>query len=586
TIFTNAAGATYLKTAGVTTFADGTLVNQGTISVTGGTLNLNGGVLANGSTIGSGGGGVVQLTSGTLTATGTIAVQNFLLAGGNLAGTHAFAGTLAWQGGTMNNAGSTTIQGGSALTISSAADHNFDAHTIVNDGTVNWLGGNLRSGSGGTITNHGTWNDSANGYSVNNDYGGTGGTAFVNAAGGTYLKTAGVTTFAHGTLVNQGTLSVTGGSVDLHGGTLHGGSSIGSSGGGLVQLTTGTLTATGTIAVQDFLLAGGNLAGTHTFAGTLGWQGGSMNNTGSTTLGSGSTFTIAGGANHDFDGHAIVNQGTVNWQAGNLRSGGGGTITNHGTWNDASSGYAVNNDYGGTGGTAFVNAATGHYVKTGGTTTFAVPVTNAGTLTVGGGTLALQGTFTNTGTVTVNAGATLSSTSPLSFAAGSKLEGGGTVTASALTLAGQLDPGFGTATGQLSFTSNLTLAGTAQTVFDLGGASTGQYDSVFVNGNLTLGGTLALRFVNNFELAATPSMTFTLATGTTLANAFSNVASGAQLLTADGLGLFTVNYGAGSPFGMNSVVLSDFTAVPEPSTWALLLSGAAVVGWISRRRRT
>jgi fibronectin-binding autotransporter adhesin len=586
TTFINAAGGTYLKTAGTTTFADNTLVNHGTISVTGGTLNLNGGALGDGSSIGSSGAGVVQLTSGTLTANGDINVQNFLLNGGVLAGTHTFAGALDWQAGTLNNAGSTTIGSGSTLTVGSAANHDFQSHTIFNNGTVNWQAGHLRSGSGGTITNNGAWNDSADGYTVNNDYGGTGGTTFINASGGIYSKTAGVTTFADSTLVNHGIISVSGGTLNLNGGALNNGSSIGSSGAGIVQLTSGTLTANGTINVQNFLLNGGVLAGVQTFAGTLGWQNGTLNNTGTTTMGNGSTLTISGAANHDFQSHTIVNDGTVNWQAGHLRSGSGGTITNNGTWNDSASGYTVNNDYGGSGGTSFVNAAGGTYAKSAGTTTFTVPLTNAGTLTLAGGTLALQSTFANTGTVTVAAGAALTSSSPLTFAVGSKLQGGGTVTASALSLSGQLDPGFGTTTGQLSLTTNLTLAGTAQSIFDLGGATAAQYDSVLVSGTLTLGGTLAVRFVDNFNLTADNAMTFTLATGTTLANAFTNVANGAQLVTTDGLGVFTVNYGAASPFGVNTLVLSNFNAIPEPSTWALMLSGAGMLGWMARRRRT
>ena len=45
---------------------------------------------------------------------------------------------------------------------------------MVNNGTVNWQSGYIRSGSGGTFTNNATWNDSADGYSINNDYGGVG----------------------------------------------------------------------------------------------------------------------------------------------------------------------------------------------------------------------------------------------------------------------------------------------------------------------------------------------------------------------------------------------------------------------------
>lgn len=56
-------------------------------------------------------------------------------------------------------------------------------------------------------------------------------------------------------------------------------------------------------------------------------------------------------------------------------------------------------------------------------------------------------------------------------------------------------------------------------------------------------------------------------------------------MTTDGLATFTVNYGAGSLFAVNSVVLSNFTPIPEPSTYALLALGAAAVLWQVRRRR-
>ena len=64
--------------------------------------------------------------------------------------------------------------------------------------------------------------------------------------------------------------------------------------------------------------------------------------------------------------------------------------------------------------------------------------------------------------------------------------------------------------------------------------------------------------------------TFTVLTAANgLNGAFSNVANGARLFLADGS--FLVNYGP------NSVVLSNFEAIPEPSTYALLGLGAVVV---------
>ncbi len=71
-----------------------------------------------------------------------------------------------------------------------------------------------------------------------------------------------------------------------------------------------------------------------------------------------------------------------------------------------------------------------------------------------------------------------------------------------------------------------------------------------------------------------------------LTGAFANVANGAQLATSDGRGIFQVNYGAGSAFAANSVVLSNFVPVPEPSTYVLLGVGAIVVVIVGRRRRS
>ncbi len=584
TTFTNA--GTYNKTSGITTFQDGTLVNQGTINVTGGTLNLNGGVLSDGSIIGSFGDGLVQLTSALLTASGLIESRNLLLKGGQLGGTHTFNGTLSWLSGNWNTTGTTTFANTSTVTISGAGDHDFSGRAIVNNGTVNWTGGRLRSGSGGSVTNNVTWNDSADGYAVNNDFGGVGGTTFINA--GTYNKSAGITTFQDGTLVNQGLVSVTGGVLNLTGGTLSHGSSIGSSGNGVAQLAGGLLTASGTIGVQNFLLNGGQLAGTQIFDGTLSWLAGNLNTSGTTTFANASTVTIAGAIDHDFTGRAIVNNGTVNWTGGRLRSGSGGSITNHATWNDSGSGTALNNDYGGVGGTTFTNSATGTYNKSGGTTAISVPLTNSGVINVASGTLALTGTLTNSGTLNVAHGAVFSSANALTFGENSRLQGGGGLTAPSLTFAGTISPGTLTTTDVLTITGDLSLSGTAKALFKLGGSVRGAgYDSLQVSGSIATGGLVEVSFINGFETTINSSMTFELVSGAAFSGNFSNVANGGSLLTTDGLGLFTANFGADSPFGAGKLVLSNFTAVPEPSTWVLMLMGSglmSVAAWRRRRR--
>ena len=64
--------------------------------------------------------------------------------------------------------------------------------------------------------------------------------------------------------------------------------------------------------------------------------------------------------------------------------------------------------------------------------------------------------------------------------------------------------------------------------------------------------------INGFESQLTPSQTFVLLTSqTALTGTFNNVANGARLTTADGLASFQVNYGPGSSYGANNLVLSD-----------------------------
>ena len=96
----------------------------------------------------------------------------------------------------------------------------------------------------------------------------------------------------------------------------------------------------------------------------------------------------------------------------------------------------------------------------------------------------------------------------------------------------------------------------------------------------TLGGTLSLSLLNGFS--PSPTDTFTVLTaGGGLANAFSNVANNGILFADVGVGSFKVNYGA------NSLILSEFSPIPEPSTWVMIGFGAAAVlcqAWRRSRR--
>ncbi|MEY2880942.1 MAG: hypothetical protein RLZZ15_3322, partial [Verrucomicrobiota bacterium] len=512
--FTNSLGATYNKLAAGTTRFDLAFHNSGAVTVSAGTLQLNNGGTTSGSgTFAAGAGATVQfsntyaiadaagltgpgaflLSGGTLSLTGTFSAPSFSLTGGTLAGTHTFASpsVFSWTAGNLNSAGTTTFAAGALLAITGSLDHDFNARQIANAGTVNWTGGRLRTGGGGSIANSGVWNDSASSF-FNNDYGAAAG-GFTNNLGGVYNKSGtGITTFAAAPFNNDGTVNLLAGVLSLQGGgttsvtgaiAVSAGATMQFNGSytvadasrltglGTYQLSAGTLAFTGNFSGQFFDFSGGTLAGTNTFAapGAVSWTGGNFNTPGTTTF-TGTTLLIQGASDHDFNGHTLVNNATINWTGGRLRSGNGGGIVNNAIFNDANASF-FNNDYGGSPLATFTNAATGTYNKTAaGVTQFSAAAFNnhgavvlsAGTLLLGGG-----GTTSATGSFALGAGTTLNVATTYAIADASRLTGTGSLLLSGgtLTLTGALGAGIpfaqtgGTLAGTQTFFGNASWTG-------------------------------------------------------------------------------------------------------------------------------
>ena len=278
-----------------------------------------------------------QITTGNASVDSNVSIAALLLSGGGISGlanlTLTGAGS-TWSAGDMNSAGTTTIASGGTLAISTAANHDFNTRALVNQGTVNWTGGLLRSGNGGSITNNATWNDAAS-STVNNPFGGA--FTFTNASGATYNKTAAGTTLFQNSVGfnNSGAVNVTAGTLELNGGgtaaatgvfntsagaltlfsnnyTLASGAAL--TGAGTYQVSGGTLDIAGTLAGTNLTQTGGVLAGTQTFGtgSVFNWTAGDWNTAGTTTIASGGTLAISTAANHDFNTRALVNNGTVN----------------------------------------------------------------------------------------------------------------------------------------------------------------------------------------------------------------------------------------------------------------------------------
>jgi len=136
----------------------------------------------------------------------------------------------------------------------------------------------------------------------------------------------------------------------------------------------------------------------------------------------------------------------------------------------------------------------------------------------------------------------------------------------------------GNPTGTLAITGNLTLLGTSTLLIELGGTGQGTtYDFLSVGGSAFLGGNLSLHFTNSFHTTVQPGDTFTILSGTSLSGTFANAPVNGRY-TFNGFGSFDLTYTS------TSVLLSNIAAVPEPSTWALMLSGVLLVAWQIRRR--
>lgn len=108
------------------------------------------------------------------------------------------------------------------------------------------------------------------------------------------------------------------------------------------------------------------------------------------------------------------------------------------------------------------------------------------------------------------------------------------------------------------------------------------FDQLVLNTDMAnLDGVMGVTLLNGYTPDSTDSFTILQQTpfnSGSISGFFANVSNGDTLQTLDGGGFFTVTYNA------NSVVFSNFTAVPEPGMFRMVTVITGVI-LVRRRRR-
>ena len=467
--------------------------------------------------------------------------------------------------GTVVNQGTIRADlNGQTMTVSPVSFSNAGTTEAVNGSTLNiaatnWSNtGNINASGGSTVNFQGTWDN-------------TGGTTTVSATSS--LNLSGNFTTAHlGTIDNSvgGGVSVTGlwdntggnftfnatsGSWRLADGEIRGGQITPGAGGQTLlfgnnnssRLTNG-LILNGDLNLSAFSGARVRLQSGATFTGdaNLGADNSILAIEDTRTI-SGKTINLDGSnAFLTIDGGNTLTLGasTLVRGRGNITNGffvnAVGTVVNQGTIRADLSGQTLN-----------VNPSS---------------FSTSGTMeAVNGSILNVPAGYTQTSGLTRVNGGTINSNAPILLNGGA-LQGNGTIGAN-LFAGGVIDPTSGSPAG-LKITGDLSLSANSEFRFEIGGTVQGtDYDLLTEGGSvaLSLNGQLVLRFANGFQNSVANGDTFSiLMSNQAISGAFSNIASGSRLRTADGLGSFIVNYGADSPFGADKVVLSNSELVPPP----------------------
>lgn len=575
------------------TDTQGTIVRAGTLQLSGGSITHNsahfivGNISGdNGTAVFSGGGdvsdsngyiGAAAGSTGTVTVTGTGSTWSNT--------TYLYVGAAGT--GTLNIA-----SGGAVLSVDTSVGNTSGGNgTIFVNGTGSSLSNTstLYVGAGGngalTVTNGGSVTD-ATGV-IGNNSGGTG-VATIDGTGSTWSNTNQLIVGN----TSPGTLIVTNGGTVTNGiGTISGNTAATSTAivtGAGSTWSNSTSLRVGFSGIGNLTIANGGLVNVQLGDGTL--------TLGSNATGNG-TLNIGAAASGAPAAGGYLNAAAVTTGAGT------GTVQFKTTATSAAP-YYFTSDGTANGFSVAINGTTS-VINTGGYNVVASPNTYSGGTTINGGTLVANASNAfGTGTITLNGGSLgvgteITLTNPITFTSG-RIGGNGTLSTLSVGTNAVLAPG--NSVGTLTFSNGLTLASSGGLDFEvqsaLGTPGSG-FDTLSVSGTgLTISATTTSQFkikvlslsagipgtVGDFNSANSYSWAFVTSNGGIAGFTGSNqfLIDTTGFANALNGGFFTVTQGTYS--GLAALYL-NFTPVPEPSTYALLVTGLGAVLLPALRRR-
>ncbi|MDX1950684.1 MAG: hypothetical protein SFY81_00790 [Verrucomicrobiota bacterium] len=510
--------STFQMSSGTYLEAGGSFSGDGTLRMTGGLLTLRTNLLEGLSLQG----GDVQVI-GTFQAAGMI--TNLTLKGATLIGTNLVgAGILNIFSGGLE--GQTTVLPGGEIRFSGTAQKTLYRSTLINQGTIRWVGGQLAVGStpATVVTNIGLWEISADSsYSI-----GIGGPTpkVINLGTVRKIGGAGITQFSNIQFINEGNIEILSGTFQFLGSENSAlGGSISVTQGATFQLSSGTFIEAGGVFsgegarrftggtlqfVQDILpglsldggsilvssnfqaggkitnltLNGSALAGVNVVgAGTLTINDGGVD--GQLTIETNGALHLDSSNNKTFYRSTLINHGIIRWRGGNLLVGStpATLVTNFGVW-ELSSDNSISIGIGGPN-PSIENHGT--IIKKGGAgvSTFSnIRIQNQGVIVGETGTIRLPNNFIHSDGILRLAGGKIESQGKLNFVSG-RLEGSGSFGSSLFT-GGIISPGVN-GPGKITFVSGLAVdSGVTIEIDGTGGVAGSGYDQLAVTGGMNV----------------------------------------------------------------------------------------------------